>query len=147
MQDACTILRKKQPDVDSNNIKKPGIKPKLATVDITDLDVYEDLKQEAVLANTSFRDFANQQFAYMVAKNRFMRRYMPKLKKLAFSEGILFIEDKDEDVQVAKVGLSHEEGLVHCTLCESDTCIHVMFALALPELGRLKQLKPKTNPE
>ena len=145
MQNACTLLKKKA--IDSKNesdTKKSGLKIKVNTVDIIDPDVYESLKHEADLAETSFRQYANDQLAMRVEKERFMRAYMPKLKKLVFSEGILFIEDKDEQ-EVAKVGLSREEGLVHCTFCDSESCVHIMFAMALPELGRLEHFKAKSK--
>ena len=141
MQDACLILKKKVDEDNNSNDKPKGVtKSKVNTVDIIDQDVYEGLKREADKQNISFRKYANEQLEMRIEKERFMRRYMPKLSKLAFDEGIIFIKDKEEKGDIAKVGLS-KEGLVHCTLCKSDTCVHVMYALAMPELGRLEHLK------
>ena len=144
MQDACVLLRKKTGETTGSN-KKEGIRTKVNTVDIIDQNVYESLANEAERTDQSLRKYVNEQLAMRVEKEKFMRRYMPKLKKLAFDEGILFIKDSEEQ-DIAKIGLSRKEGLVHCTLCDSDTCIHVMYALAMPELGRLEYFndKPKS---
>jgi len=145
MQDACLVLKKKASENNHTEIKSKGIvKSKVNTVDIIDQDVYESLKREADndSRGISFRKYANEKLEMMVEKERFMRKYMPKLAKLAFDEGILFIKDKEDNDGIAKVGLS-KEGLVHCTLCKSDTCVHVMYALAMDELGRLEHLKEK----
>jgi hypothetical protein len=143
MQDACLVLKKKASEPGKDEAKNKGIsKTKINTVDIIDQDVYESLKREADIQGLSFRKYANEQLEMRVEKERFMRRYMPKLSKLAFDEGILFIKDKEENDDIAKVGLS-KEGLVHCTMCDLDTCVHVMYALAMPELGRLEHLKEK----
>ena len=145
MHNACTTLNKKvKAGKQDNGAKKKGVKPKINTVDITDPEVYENLKREADRADVSFRKYTNDQLALRVEKERFMRSYMPKLSKLAFSEGILFIEDKDVQ-EIAKVGLSRKEGLVHCNFCDSESCVHIMFAMALPELGRLEHFKAKSK--
>jgi hypothetical protein len=140
MQDACLPLKDKVNEPKKVGSKNKVVKTKVNTVDIIDQDVYESLKREADIENISFRKYANEQLAMRVEKEKFMRKYMPKLSKLAFDEGILFIKDKEDGTEIAKVGLS-KEGLVHCTLCKSDTCIHVMYALSMPELGRLEHLK------
>lgn len=141
MQDACLLLKKKEANTAQKETKGKGItRTKINTVDIIDQDVYEGLKREADILGMSFRKYANEQLEMRVEKEKFMRRYMPKLSKLAFDEGILFIKDKEDATEIAKVGLS-KEGLVHCTMCKSDTCVHVMYALAMPEIGRLEHLK------
>jgi len=143
MQDACMLLRKKAEGSNSADNKTKGVtRPKVNTVDIIDEDVYESIKKEADIQGMSFRKYANEQLEMIVEKERFMRKYMPKISKLAFDEGILFIKDKEDNTEVARIGLS-KEGLVHCTLCKSETCVHVMYALAMPEIGRLEHLKDK----
>ena len=138
MQDACLLLKSKSKTQGSG---PKGIqKSKINTVDITDPSVYESLKDEADMQNTSFRKYANDLLEMIAQKNTFMRRYMPKLSLLAFDDGIMFIKDREDGAEIAKVGLS-KEGLVHCTMCDLDTCVHVMYALAMPQLGRMKELK------
>ena len=136
MLDACQLLK------NTGKGKKPakgstGSKP-ANTIDILDQNVYEALKLEAEKIPESLRKYVNDQLEMGVEKQRFMRRYMPKLKKIAFDRGLLFIDDREDD-KTAQVGLS-KDGLVHCRLCDSDTCVHVMYALAMPELGRLEPM-------
>ena len=72
-------------------------------------------------------------------ENEFLPLYAPFLSKVVFEHDTLFIKD-------SKAGMTSEitlkNGRLYCNLDKSAGCIHVQFALALPEVAKLNLKRP-----
>jgi hypothetical protein len=116
-------------------LKEMESKTKVNTIDIINQDVYEFMTEEASKKNTSLRKFTNEFLLAQKQKADFMKKYVPKLKEIAFEDGRMVIHDGREGNYTT---ITLKKGLVHCSLCDSNECIHVMFAFAMPDLGMLE---------
>lgn len=68
-------------------------------------------------------------------RDKFLKLYAPYLSKVGIEGNRLTI--RDENTKSYHDVYLHDHKLV-CETDNSDSCIHVRFALALPELGKLK---------
>ena len=128
MQDACLVLKGKVAAKPAN------------TLDILEQETYDFLKDEAEKEGTSVRKHVNNKLDMIVAKTKFMRQYMPKLKKLTFEDGTFFIYDANKNI-TTRIGLN--KGLVFCESCDSNECVHVMYSFSEDEIGFLEPFKSK----
>lgn len=118
---------------------------KASSVDILDPKLNRELGDLAKKNGTSIRNMVNEYLKHLVAKEKFMENFLPKLQKLEIEKGHLQIWDKNRRV-MAEVGLKN--GIPFCGLCEKDNCVHVIFTMAQNELGMLAEInnnspKPK----
>lgn len=85
------------------------------------------------LVNDLLQDIVNKE-------NEFLPTYVPYLSKVAFEHDTLFIRD-------SKLGMTSEvtlrSGRLYCNLEKSNDCIHIHFALALPEVSKLDLRKSR----
>ena len=117
-------------------------KTRKPTVDILKQETYDNLSQKAENEGTSLRKFANDILEAYLEKEEFLAEYIPKIKKIAFEDGVLYLRDKEKNKTAT---ISHAEGYVYCDTCDSRDCIHVLYAMATPELGKLEPIKSKSK--
>lgn len=109
----------------------------IVTVDI-ERSIHEQLTKNAENRNLSLRKYVNEILLMSIEKDEFLREYAPYLSKLTVQDNILFIKDEKLNA-IAQVYL--KDHTLYCTLDESSDCMHIHFALALPELARLNHKK------
>ena len=110
------------------------------TVDILRHDTYKKLSYKAESQNTSLRKFVNDILEMYLEKEEFLSQYVPKIKKIAFEDGVLYLRDSE----VGKTAtIRYLDGYIQCDVCDSKECIHVLYAMTLPELGSLEPIKSK----
>lgn len=111
----------------------PGSKRK-PTVAIKD-DVYEKAKNKAAEKGLTLVDYVNETILQSVEKDTFMKTYAPHIEKISTGDTIILRDNKIKKI----VEVYLKEGKMHCTNDENHDCIHIHFALGLPEVGRLKK--------
>lgn len=111
----------------------PGSKRK-PTVAIKD-DVYEKAKTKAAEKGLTLVDYVNETISLSVEKDAFLKTYAPHLEKISTGDTIILRDNKIKKI----VEVYLKDAKMHCTNDESHDCIHIHFALGLPEVGRLKK--------
>jgi len=106
-------------------------------------ELYSKTAELAKKSNTNLRKYVNDMISYMVEREEILNRMEPFLHIISAQESSIFIKDAKAD-KVAEVVLNvdKQSGKVslHCRLDEGVTdCIHVAYASASNELGRLHQ--------
>lgn len=107
-------------------------------------DLHERINEEATKRKIPVRHYESDLLEMGLGKQEFMERYAPFLKKLPSNPGdthIKIMDDSGKKTEIADVYIEkNERGKkdVYCSHDESFDCIHVKFALMLPEIGRLK---------
>ena len=104
------------------------------TVAIKD-DVYEKAKGKALEKGLTLVDYVNETILQNVEKDAFLKTYAPPIKKISTGDTIIL-----RDIKIKKiVEVYLKEGKLYCSNDEGHDCIHIHFALGLPEVGRLKK--------
>lgn len=111
----------------------PGSKRK-PTVAIKD-DVYEKAKIKAAEKGLTLVDYVNETILQSVEKDAFLKTYAPHIEKISTGDTIILRDNKIKKI----VEVYLKEGKMHCTNDENHDCIHIHFALGLPEVGNLKK--------
>jgi hypothetical protein len=105
-------------------------------------ETYEIMKMAAQKNKWNTKDYINSVLQNAVERDKFLRAYMPFLGKVGYESDILFIRD-------TKIGRTAEvqlrDRMLSCNICESNDCIHIHYALALPDAARLYLKKPKVH--
>ncbi|MGI0006803.1 MAG: hypothetical protein ACREAR_02260 [Nitrosotalea sp.] len=104
------------------------------TVAIKD-DVYEKAKSKAAEKGLTLVDYVNDVILQNVEKDVFLKNYAPHIEKISTGDTIILRDNKIKTI----VEVYLKEGKMHCSNDEDRDCIHVHFALGLPEVGRLKK--------
>jgi hypothetical protein len=101
-------------------------------------EVYDKIKSKYDSEKTgiSFVRWVSDYLLMNLEKDEFIRSYAPHLSKIGIHENRLIIKDTKKN-QLAEIFL--KDGQLYCSLDESTDCLHIHFALALPELARLKK--------
>lgn|SRR3989338_3464348 len=101
-------------------------------------NVYDKVKSRYDVEKTdlSFVKWVSEYLLMNLEKDEFVRGYAPFLSKVGIQDNRLIIKDSKKN-QFAEVYLKNNQ--LFCTLDESSDCMHIHFALALPELARLKK--------
>ena len=123
-----------------SNVEK--IIPRKPTIDILKQDTYQKLSERAESQNTSLRKFVNDILEMYLEKEEFLTEYIQKIKKIAFEGGILYLRDSEINKTTT---ITHLDGYIQCDVCNSKECIHVLYAMTLPELGRFEPIKSKNK--
>jgi hypothetical protein len=116
-------------------------KKRLPSVAINET-LYKRLKDKAVEKEIDLQKYVNEALEMAVEKDSFLKLYAPHLSKRDIVNNCLLIWD-DMKKRVAEVWL-REQKLV-CELCQKDDCVHVHFALALPDIARLTDINPASK--
>lgn len=120
--------------------KDPSVK-RPPTIEITNPNVYTKLSELAEKEGRSLRKYANDILEMVVTNREYLSVILPKLKRIAFDEGHLYILDTKEEAFTAIVGLKNN--LPYCSHCEVHDCVHTLYAYAMPELSKLDIIKTK----
>lgn len=107
-------------------------------------ETYNAMKVVAARKRWSAKDYINTVLMEAIERDKFLRSYAPSLSKVGYEDDILFIWD-------TKLGKTAEIYLrdrsLYCSVCESNDCVHIHYALALPEVAKLYicRLVPSTK--
>lgn len=105
-------------------------------------DTYDVMKSIATKRRWNTKDYINTVLMEAIERDKFLQAYAPSLSKISYEDNILFIKD-------AKLGKTAEVYLrdrsLYCNVCESRDCVHIHYALALPEAAKLYLKKPSRN--
>ena len=85
--------------------------------------------------NMSFIKWFSEYILLNLEKDEYIALYAPYLEKVGITDNRLTIRDTKRD-KLTDVFL--KDGKFFCNLDERNDCEHIHFALALPELARLK---------
>ncbi|HEX6281983.1 MAG TPA: hypothetical protein VFZ67_07110 [Nitrososphaera sp.] len=107
-------------------------------------ETYDAMKFIATRRRWSAKDYINTVLMEAIERDKFLQSYAPSLSKVGYEDDILFIRD-------SKLGKTAEIYLrdrsLYCNVCESKDCVHIHYALALPEVAKLylRRLIPSTK--
>ena len=107
-------------------------------------ETYDAMKVIATTKRWSAKDYINTVLMEAIERDKFLQSYAPSLSKVGYEDDILFIRD-------IKLGKTAEIYLrdrsLYCNVCECKDCIHIHYALALPEVAKLyiRRLVPSTK--
>jgi hypothetical protein len=107
-------------------------------------ETYDAMKFIATRRRWSAKDYINTVLMEAIERDKFLQSYAPSLSKVGYEDDILFIRD-------SKLGKTAEICLrdrsLYCNVCESKDCVHIHYALALPEVAKLylRRLIPSTK--
>jgi hypothetical protein len=97
-------------------------------------ETYDTMKSLAEKKRWNTKEYINSVLKDSIDREKFLQAYAPFLVKVGYEGNILFIRD-------SKIGKTTEiylrEQVLYCNLCESKDCIHIHYALALPEIAKL----------
>ncbi|SMH71315.1 hypothetical protein [Candidatus Nitrosotalea okcheonensis] len=97
--------------------------------------IYQKVKSKAKEKGLSLVDYVNETLLLNAEKDDFLKRYAPFLEKISVGETLIL-----KDHKIGKlVEVYLKQNKMYCTQDEDDDCIHIHFALALPELALLKK--------
>lgn len=132
------MLKLKQPDME----KKPKPDQKQGrgpTVEFYRDGLYERVAEDAKKSGTSVRNHVNETFELVLEREEALKKYIPQLTKINFLNGIFYINDSEAN-QMAEVGLD-KKSKIHCKLCKSTECVHVVFVMCQIEMPRIEPMK------
>ena len=107
-------------------------------------ETYDAMKVVAARQRWSAKDYINTVLMEAIDRDKFLRSYAPSLSKVGYEDYILFIRDTKLG-KTAEIYLSDRS--LYCNVCESKDCVHIHYALALPEVAKLyiRRLVPSTK--
>lgn len=111
----------------------PGYKRK-PTVAIKD-EVYEKAKSKAAEKGLTLVDYVNDTILQSVEKEAFLKTYAPHIEKISTGDTIILRDNKIKKI----VEIYLKDAKLYCTNDEGHDCIHVHFALGMPEVGKIKK--------
>ena len=100
---------------------------------------YDVMKANAGKKRWNTKDYINTILQEAIERDRFLQSYAPSLSKIGYEVNILFIRDAKRN-KTAEVYL--RDRALYCSVCEERNCVHVHYALALPETAKLYLRKP-----
>lgn len=115
-------------------------KKRMPTVAI-EPELYRKLREKAGEKRTELIRYVNDVLAASIEKDEFLKMYAPNLSRRDIIGNCLIVWD-DMKRRAAEVWL--REGNLYCELCKQDDCMHVHFALAIPEVGKLTNIHPSS---
>jgi len=95
---------------------------------------YEQEKEKNK-TDMSFINWFSEYILLNLEKDEYIASYAPFLEKIGIRDNRLIIRDKKRD-KLTDIFL--KDGKFFCNLDEKNDCEHIHFALAMPELVRLK---------
>ena len=103
-------------------------------------DTYNIMKANAEKKHWNTKDYINTVLMESIERNEFLQSYAPSLSMIGYQENILFVRDAKKG-KTAEIYL--RERALYCNICDSKDCIHIHYALALPETAKLYLRKPE----
>ena len=105
-------------------------------------ETYDVMKATATKKRWNTKDYINTVLTEAIERDKFLQTYAPFLSKIGFEDNILFVRD-------SKLGKTAEVYLrdrtLYCNVCGSKDCLHIHYALALPETAKLYLRKPGSS--
>lgn len=123
-------------------------RPNITTVAIQK-DIYEKVKKVAELKGRTIQDYINETLLMNVERDEFLKIFAPYLSLEHASNNTIFLHDEKLNETILIKLKYYEDKSYDCNVdvfCEhdqSDECLHVRFALALPELMQLNLKRTK----
>ncbi len=108
----------------------PRRKPTVAIKD----EVYEKAKSKAIEKGLTLVDYINDTISHNLEREAFLKSYAPHIEKISAGDTLVLRDNKTKKI----VEVSIKDGKLHCTNDDTD-CIHIHYALASQEIGRLKK--------
>lgn len=102
-------------------------------------DTYDVMKANAEKRRWNTKDYINTVLMEAIERDRFLQSYAPSLSKIGYEDNILFIRDAKKN-KTAEIYL--RDKALYCNVCEERNCVHVRYALALPETAKLYLRRP-----
>lgn len=97
-------------------------------------ETYDVMRVKAEKKRWNTKDYINTVLIEVIEKDKFLQSYAPSLAKIGYENDILFIRDAKLS-KTAEVYL--RDRALYCNICESKDCVHIHYALALPEVAKL----------
>jgi hypothetical protein len=103
-------------------------------------ETYDIMKLNAGKKHWNVKDYVNSVLLEAIERDRFLQSYAPSLSKIGYEGSILFIRDarKNETTEIYL-----RERALYCNVCDEKDCVHIHYALALPETAKLFLRKPE----
>lgn len=139
IQDYREDMVKDKSITSSDSPKRP------TSVDIIKPEVNTRIALLASSENQSTRKYVNEILEMHIDKIDFFIRYLPQIKKIGFDENMGEIYLRDSKISKSPT-ISKPDGVVRCDTCEKEiqtSCVHVMYAMGQPEIGRLQISRKK----
>lgn len=105
----------------------------VVTVEIFE-ETYNVMKANAEKKRWNTKDYINIVLMEAIERDQFLLSYAPSLSKIGYEDNILFIRDARKN-KTAEIYL-RDRGL-YCNVCDEKDCVHIHYALALPETAKL----------
>jgi hypothetical protein len=103
-------------------------------------ETYDAMKARAEKKRWNTKDYINTVLVESIERDRFLQSYAPSLSKIGYEGNILFIRDAKRN-KTAEIYL--RDRALYCNLCDEKDCVHIHYALALPEAAKLFLRKPE----
>ena len=135
-----TALAKEKTKTGTESTKRP------TSVDIIKPEINKKISALADVKGTSTRRFVNDLLEMYIEKEEFISRYIPQLKKIGFDEDLGEIYLRDSQISKSPTVSKTSDGFIKCDTCKKDvqdSCVHVMYAMTQPEIGRLHLARKK----
>lgn len=101
--------------------------------------VYSKAKAKAEARGMTLIDYVNEILLLNVEKDDFLKRYAPYIEAITVGNTIVLRDHKIN--KVAEIYMKN--GMLYCSHDESNDCMHIHFALALPDVAKIKPRNPK----
>lgn len=105
-------------------------------------ETYDIMKAMAAKKHWNVKDYINTILIETIDKDKFLQRYAPFLVKVGFEDNILFVKDSKIN-KTAEIYL--RDHTLYCNICELKDCVHIHYALALPEISKLYLRRPSSS--
>lgn len=116
-------------------MKKPKRDPTVAIQQ----SIYSKAKARADARGVTLIDYVNEILLLNIEKDDFLKKYAPYIETVSVGETIVL-----RDHKVNKLAeIYFKNGTLYCTQDESNDCMHIHFALALPQVIKLKGKSPR----
>jgi hypothetical protein len=102
-------------------------------------ETYDVMKSAAEKRRWNTKEYINSVLKDAIDREKFLQAYAPFLVKVGYEGNTLFIKDSKID-RTAEIYL--RDRTLYCNACESKDCMHIHYALALPEAAKLYLKKP-----
>jgi hypothetical protein len=103
-------------------------------------ETYDVMKANAEKRRWNTKDYINTVLMEAIERDKFLQSYAPSLSKIGYEGNILFIRDAKKG-KTAEIYLRDRS--LYCNLCDEKDCVHIHYALALPETAKLYLQKPR----
>jgi len=103
----------------------------IVTVDI-ERNLHQKLVKNAESSGTSLRKYVNELLLMNLEKDEFLSKYAPFLHKIGIQDNALYIKDSKNN-KLVEIRLKNGK-----LQSNDDDPIYLQYAMALPELSRLK---------